>query len=141
MTSIPIIAENLRTQDNRITANPIFVVQQKVRRPVPEGYSCDGQWYDTRRGEAVTDIREEIHLSILASQGELDGDRYRWVCYVDDYVFVQPFFTEKGAEHYIKINGHNLRQPRIYVESGYRNSEWEEVREHLMGVPVGGWKS
>lgn len=27
--------------------------------------------------------------------------------------------------------GHNLKEPRIYVESGYRNKEWETMREFL----------
>lgn len=47
------IAQNLITQDNRITANPIFVVQQKVRRIVPEGYSDTAIWYDSDRSEPI----------------------------------------------------------------------------------------
>ena len=59
---------------------------------------------------------------------------YRKSYYRDDYVFVQPFFTEAGAKRYIEINGHNLREPRIYVESGWRNEEWEMIRELLLAI-------
>lgn len=41
-------------------------------------------------------------------------------------------FTRKGCEDYIALNGHNLKSPRIYVESGYRNREWEQLRELVM---------
>lgn len=41
---------------------------------------------------------------------------------------VQPFFTEEAADSYIALNGHNLKTPRTYVESGYRNAEWIALR-------------
>lgn len=50
---------------------------------------------------------------------------------------VQPFFTRKGAEEYLRINGHNLRgreEPRIYVDSPNRNAEWQAIRRMLLGL-------
>jgi hypothetical protein len=76
-------SETINTQDNRITAEPIFMVQEK-------------HW----RNSTV-------------------------------YVNIQPFFTEKAAQEYINANRHNLVEPRIYVESGYRNYEWQAVRTLL----------
>ena len=50
----------------------------------------------------------------------------------ETWVDVQPFFTEQGAEDYLAINRHNLRLPRIYVKSAYRNVEWQYVRDELI---------
>ena len=92
MADLKTISENLRTQDNRITAEPIFLLQG-LRR----------------------------------------------VCWVnpalDFWETVQPFFTEAGAKAYLEENGHNLRHyedVRIYVESAFRNEEWQFVRALLM---------
>lgn len=49
-------------------------------------------------------------------------------------LFVTCCFTAKGCEDYIAANGHNLKKPRIYVESGYRNREWEIMREFLKNL-------
>lgn len=45
--------------------------------------------------------------------------------------FVTACFTEEGANNYLKINGHNLRKPFIYVTSLYRNEEMIKIRELL----------
>jgi len=138
MNDLLAISSNLHTQDNRITANPIFLVQQKHR---VYGLEESDQyiWIDPS-GEEVDDPDEIAQLDFKDEGGDLDGD-YRKSYYRDEYVFVQPFFTEHGAQAYIKVNGHNLREPRIYVEGGYRNAEWELVRTHLMGLRGEGWKS
>lgn len=57
--------------------------------------------------------------------------------YQDSWENVQPFFTRKGAEEYLRINGHNLEgkeKPRIYVESAYRNAEWIAIRQMLIDL-------
>lgn len=150
MNTIPIIAENLHVQDARMTNSPIFIVQQKNRIcGLEDGYSHEHIWVDESSEEV--DDEEEIRLldeaerlcldAIVLEEETRDFDDYRKVYYRDEYVFVQPFFTEHGAQEYIKVNGHNLREPRIYVESGYRNEEWRLIREYLMGLKAGGWKS
>lgn len=134
MNDIPTIAANLRGQDNRICANPIFVVQQKVRIHNLEE-SDTYIWVGDHSGE---EIEEEVALMLEEAEvhdHHHDGSTtqgYRKAYYRDEYQFVQPFFTEHGANEYLKINAHNLREPRIYVESGWRNEEWAMVREHLM---------
>lgn len=133
MNDLPTIAHNLRTQDNRITANPIFLVQQKQRVCGLEE-SDTYVWVDESSEKVDEEKAAELEEADLYDHHR-DGSTtkgYRKVYYRDEYVFVQPFFTEHGAQEYIRMNGHNLREPRIYVESGYRNHEWEMVREHLM---------
>jgi hypothetical protein len=51
--------------------------------------------------------------------------------YQDFWDNMQPFFTRAGAEEYIRANSHNLRHPRVYVESAYRNPEWQAIRVFL----------
>jgi hypothetical protein len=48
--------------------------------------------------------------------------------------FVTACFTRKGAEAYIEVNGHNLREPFIYVASLFRNREMIDVRKALIGM-------
>lgn len=146
MNDIPTIAHNLRTQDSRITANPIFIVQQKRRIGGFEiGYSYDYVWVNRDSEEVdesvgkLLDQAEEDMRESFKHPDDYDGEtrpvkNYRKVYYRDEYVFVQPFLTEHGAQQYLKINSHNLREPRIYVEGGWRNEEWEMVRGFLMGL-------
>lgn len=58
--------------------------------------------------------------------------------YQDSWETVQMFFTEVGAEEYLRVNGHNLRggkePPRIYVDSAFRNAEWQAIRAMLLNM-------
>lgn len=69
-----------------------------------------------------------------------ENDNYTKTAYQDTWENVQPFFTRAGAEEYLRINGHNLRgrsakeAPRIYVDSAFRNAEWQAIREMLLGL-------
>jgi len=49
--------------------------------------------------------------------------------------FSQVFFTEAAAKEYIEYNCHNMSddiEPIIYVESGYKNPEWQAIRQFLI---------
>lgn len=129
------IAENLRTQDNRITSDPIFIVQQKTRVWLGDSgdYSDTHIWVNSDWDE-VYDEDKIAELNVLDENGEDIPERYYKSYYRDEWRAVQPFFTEAGAQAYIAINGHNLTEPRIYVESGWRNAEWQELREWLMSL-------
>jgi hypothetical protein len=136
MNDIPTIAANLATQDGRMTSFPIFLVQQKRRIHGLEE-SDEYIWVSLDTCEEVDEEKAAELEDADYHDHHRDGygtEGYRKSYYRDEYVFVQPFFTEVGAQRYIDINGHNLREPRIYVESGYRNEEWETIRAHLMGL-------
>lgn len=126
------IAENLRTQDNRITANPIFIVQQKRRQyGVDPQYTENVVWLHSDEGIEV-DQTEANALERKYSGREPDG--YTRTGYIDSWEFVTACFTEQGCKDYIASNGHNLKEPRIYAESGFRNREWEVLREFLSAL-------
>lgn len=141
MNDIFTIATNLATQDSRMTSNPVFVVQQKVRQfpgdPDADDpyYWVDGDWNEVDDETAKElDAADEWNHDTGHHPTGIIIDDYSKVYYRDVYRFVQPFFTEAGAKRYIEINGHNLREPRIYVESGWRNEEWETIRGWLLAL-------
>lgn len=112
------IAARLRTQDNRITQNPMFCVQQKCRDIVPADFTGTNIWM--LDGEEVPEGTEDA---------EEYGVRERW-----ETVLVA--FTEDGCKEYLALNGHNLREPRIYVESFNRCPEMIAIRDFLLSLPA-----
>jgi hypothetical protein len=63
---------------------------------------------------------------------------FRRVGYLDTWDFVTACLTEAGADEYIRVNGHDLKEPRTYVTSGYRNQEWIDLRAFFMDDPSQG---
>lgn len=116
------IAARLRTQDNRITENPMFCVQQKKRDPVPDGFSCDTVW--------VLDGEE-----VDKEEGEANEDAKEY-CVRERWETVLVAFTEEGCKEYLRQNGHNLSEPRIYVESFNRCPEMIAIRDFLLSLPA-----
>ena len=95
-------------------------------------YTCDYDWVSSDDQEvAWEELAKELDEKI--DKGE-DTAPWRPCWYVDEWQFVTACFTEQGCKDYIRLNGHNLTDPRIYVESGYRNYEWERLREFLMKI-------
>jgi hypothetical protein len=135
MTSLTEIAKHLRTQDNRITDCPVFVVQGRRRYyGIDPDYCEELVWVID--GEEEADGEELARLRALHEETLADKDgEWRLTGYHDVWETVQPFFTEAGAEEYLRVNGHNLRhyqEVRIYAESSFRNEEWRAIRDHLL---------
>lgn len=104
------IAYEINTQDNRITQDPLFCVFQKHQI-----YGVEPDCHD---------IEFEV---------DEEGNEHSYI-EVDE--FVNAHFTEKSAEYHIKINGHNLRKPFIYVTSLYRCPEMIAIRNALANKPL-----
>ena len=132
------IGDQLRTQDNRCTASPMFIVQQKL-------------YFGCEPGEGNVDVWlnedcEEVDEETAAMLDELD-DAFKWELDEDQAVmlnrhkkrgmkhyweFCMAAFTEAGCKRYLELNGHNLTDPRIYAESWNRCPEMLAVREFLL---------
>jgi hypothetical protein len=111
------IAEKLRTQDNRITQNPMFCVQQRCKYITPADFTGENVWVlDGEEVEEGTDGAKEY------------GIRWQWET-------VMVAFTEDGCKEYLRQNGHNLREPRIYLESFNRCPEMIAIRDFLLALP------
>ena len=109
------ISERLKTQDNRITQNPMFCVQIK-RRDVG---------YDSANEQTIYDDDPDFK--------EPEGDEWDEFGYRDRWETVMVAFTEEGCLEYLRLNGHNHRgETRIYVESFRRCPEMIAIRASLM---------
>ena len=116
ITKLKEIASNLKNQDNRCTADPIFFVQvQEKVWGVDSSVHDDAVEYfrDTNDGESIYETNEEI------------GEFVRYGGSSED--------LEKGAEDYLAANGHNLHgKTRIYVDTLWRNAEMIAIRGYLL---------
>jgi len=124
--SIKRIGQLIRTQDNRITADPMFCVQEEITT-----YGFDPNYAD---GETVWVDPSNDFLEVSTSEFDVDnpGDlietakQTRWET-------VMITFTEEGCKEYIRLNGHNHRgKTRIYVESYRRCPEMIAIRKFLI---------
>lgn len=137
MREVKEICRNLRSQDNVNTKNPIFVVQ-KCRRiyGMDWKYTDDCTWVHEDGGEEIDEAGREVLEESWKTNGCTFIDGCHRVGYLDVWENVQPFFTRKGAEEYLRANGRDLKgpvEPRIYVESGWDNEEWKTLRKFLAG--------
>lgn len=128
MTPLNEIAERLHTQNNRITENPMFCVQIKVRDIGYNADYSDGGNTCWRNFETDETVYEEPD----------DTDGWEEFGFVDRWETVMVAFTEKGCEEYLALDGHNCRsrahnrEVRIYVESFNRCNEMIAIRSAIM---------
>ena len=131
------IAENIRTQDNRITSYPMFCVYQKREVVADADYDHDRiVWVDDDGNEASE--RKRMRLELLHANYREPPEKWRRVAVKEIDDFVTCCFTEQGCKDYLACNGHNLRLPFIYVKSGFRNAEYIGIRDWLAGITVKG---
>lgn len=98
--------------------------------------------YYRRKDDHTEEDRQKTYASwveMLKEQHFEDwcegNDAWIKTAYKDSWENVQPFFTRAGAEEYLRVNGHNLRgtkDARIYVDSAFRNAEWQAIRALLL---------
>jgi hypothetical protein len=127
------IGELIRTQDNRATSDPLFLVQQKKRIYGMDSNYCDDYEWLRKHNEneyIEADRIERAGLDELQEQGE-DLNGWEKIYYLEIWEFMTICFTEQAAIDYIAANAHNLKEPRIYVASAYRNREMILIREFL----------
>jgi hypothetical protein len=125
------IGKRIRTQDNRITEHPLFLVQQKRRIYGFDPDYCDNRvWIDSCNDYDEADEADAAKLD----SGEMSDECWTLTAYEDRWEFVTAFFTEAGAESYLRANRHNLTEPRIYAASLHRNAEMIAVRNHLVAT-------
>ena len=131
------VTANIRTQYNAGTADPMFVVfQKKMVAGLESGYEDFWIWVSDDDGYyEEADAETAVVLKRLHDEGGplIIGSRTykrtgcRWID-----MFCAAFLTQKGAEDYLACNGHNLKQPFIYVHGMYRNAEMIAVRNFFL---------
>lgn len=131
------IGERLRTQNNRATADPVFLVQIEVATVgrMTE-YSDRFCYHDHEEGHTYFDTPPEgwdKHGPDEQKGVSKSGYTTRWET-------VAIALTEAGAQEHIDLNAHNLTwksdtgKYRIYVDSFYRVPEMQELRKYLMSL-------
>ncbi|MFP9227566.1 hypothetical protein [Pectobacterium cacticida] len=129
------IGNDIRTQDNRITDQPMFVVFER-REIIGSDEHSPSRICWVKNGEEVSELRakrlEALHHGYRPTAG------YERYAMQEIDVFVTACFTENGCKDYLLRNGHNLRLPYIYACGSYRNHEYQTVRNFLAGIPVEG---
>lgn len=135
-----LVAE-IDSQDNRCTASPYFyVIQEKEKRVVPDGFEEDTEiYYD---GESYSE--EEFRESFGVPEGEdidafaySNGYEIEWFGFTRDYEErsgSNVFFTERAYRDHVSINGHNLKEPRSFVKHAFRNAEMENLFDALRDI-------
>lgn len=132
-TELYTIGELIRTQDNRITDQPMFVVFQK-REIIGSDEHSPSRICWVWDGEEVSELRARRLEALYQDGRDTRGyDRYA-MQEVDE--FVTACFTEHGCKDYLRQNGHNLRLPYIYACGSFRNKEYQLVRNWLAGIKV-----
>ncbi len=127
------IGDLIRTQDNRITDQPMFVVFQKREIIGSDEHSPSRICWVWDGGE-VSELRAKRLEALYQDGRDTRGyDRYA-MQEVDE--FVTACFTEHGCKDYLRQNGHNLRLPYIYACGSFRNNEYQLVRNWLAGIKV-----
>jgi hypothetical protein len=132
------IAERLRTQDNRCTAEPMFCLQIKVR---DVGYETD---YTEGRCWTHDDDPECIRYDDDPDGPPTEHELELWDehGYKDRWETVMVAFTERGLKDYMMMDGHNVTrrahngETRIYVETFRRCDEMIRIRKMLLDEPA-----
>lgn len=129
------IGNLIATQDNRITDQPIFIVQQRRRvygfdTDYCENFIwvCSEDDYSEASAEEAAELEAEYQKSGRVKSG------WQRTGYTDQWEFVTACFTEQGCKDYLERDGHNLKEPRIYAEGSYRNEEFRAVRDSLIAL-------
>ena len=134
------IANNIVTQDNRITDQPMFIVQEKIRDyGYEEGYADDYEWMieeghgPEKASPAVAMLLDRLLFLPNPSEWKRITRAYK-VGYCDRWEFVTACFTEQACEDFIRIDGHNHGELRIYAAGSFRNIEFRTIRNALIGM-------
>lgn len=133
MFSMEAIGERIRTQDNQLTAHPMFLVEQRRRiYGIDTDYDPSIAWlHEDEAVEVDADTATKLEAQYRQDLND-SPEGYRRVGYHEQWQLVTCCFTQAAADLYITQNAHRFRELRVYVDSGYRNHEWIAVRDMLL---------
>lgn len=127
------IGDLICTQDNRITDQPMFVVEKSVMVITDPDYGYDAdEWVNTESGnyEKASETKAR-RLDALRDGYRETGDWEKFFL-KETWEFVTCCFTEQGCKDFLKLNGHNIGKSRIYAYGSFRNHEYQTVRNFLI---------
>lgn len=129
-----VMAEQMRTQDNAATANPLFVVYEIDRiYGMDTDYADDNiVWVDAENDYIEADKKKHAALERYRAYFSAEPRGWQRTAYIERNRFAMACFTREAAEDYIRRNRHNMKRPHIFVEHiPYRNWEMKTIRDFL----------
>lgn len=127
----------IRTQsDAHMTANPLYVVFEK-ERIYTDHNPTEFEWFNQDH-QCVASGAEHDAAEAKFEESEEAPDGWLRLGYIERDRFVTACFTKAATEHYLSINGHNLKSPHVFVHGLFRNEEMQTIRNFLIGLPAPG---
>lgn len=143
------ISRKLHSQDGRITSHPIFQVRKHIQiHGVLADCAESWVWLD----EEVCLVTDQTLINTLDKHVEEHGfdfeyevmDKENETSYSRSYYRTKEvtvdgatFFTQDAADAYIKANQKRHDEKLyVFVESGWRNPEWQQVRDFLLSLTL-----
>ena len=121
------------TQDNRMTDQPIFIVEKSVMIITDPDYGYDAEeWINTESGDYEKASETKARRLDALDAGYRETGDWKKFYLKEVWEFVTACFTEQGCKDYLESNGHNLGKTRIYAYGSYRNREFQTIRNYLM---------
>jgi len=121
------------TQDNRITDQPMFVVEKSVMIITDPDYGYEAkEWVNTESGYYQKANATQARRLDALNDGCRDTGDWKKFYLKEVWEFVTCCFTEQGCNEYLTANGHNIGKTRIYAHGSYRNREFQTIRNYLM---------
>ena len=126
-----VTGQRLLSEDNRLTADPLFCVFEKEEVVCAEGYNHDRIVWVDGDGEEASDTTTR-RLDALHRCHRDPPEKWRRAAVRYEHRFVTACFTEQGCNDFLSVQGHNLRQPFIYTSTLFRNQEMKDFRAAMM---------
>ena len=148
------IKKQLNSQNNRATADPIFIVYDWEKVPSSSDYTDNYEYIHSDGGDPLGTTKEELIAELkdwdwdLPAEDKLKDmsadelmewenndqgeEAIRKYYYLKRRVFINVFFTEKAADKFIAANHYNYtKEIHTYVHCLYRNYEMQFIRNGL----------
>lgn len=145
----------MRTQDNRGTQYPLFIIQQEVETVTGDGRgdktvywnggdqtSIEAETYEALENaqdnevsdDDIKELLDEVGLDTLA---DFDTNDWEQLEVKNEFVFADNagfFFTEKACHDHIEQNKYHYNKPRSYVISAWRNPEMVATMQMILNL-------
>ena len=143
--------QSILTQDAQCTSDPMYVVFGHRRIATNTDYDDSDPVYvnmstgeheeiSSEEYEKLNDSFENGKEPLDLNDEKFDPDDWEKFTFVWVEEFNQIFFTRAAAEEYLARNKHRIpgvkdgKPAVIYVDSAYRNKEWQQIRNHLIDI-------
>lgn len=142
------LSKELKTQDNRITEHPIYRVYQKTTIVKADGFGDQiGYLDDEGHITSLEDLQKSGEIEDYRREHPEDSDeddecilenrlKYQKLELNEEDIPVsgQVYFTENAAATHIVANHYHYNRPFTFVESAWRNFEWQTIREIILNL-------